>query len=101
MRIDSLHQAWAVRTERKQLAEALNSWFLRKGTEDISLAEQQRMSEFGKVRRKVRSPFISREQGIISTYDAYFKQASKTTATLLPHFLSTGAIGISSGCSRA
>ena len=79
VRIDSLHQAWAVRTERKQLAEALDSWFLRQDTEDISQAEQQRMSEFGKVRRKVRSPFISREQGIISTYDAYFKQASKTT----------------------
>lgn len=79
VRIDSLHQAWAVRTERKQLAEALDSWFARQGTEDISQAEQQRMSEFGKVRRKVRSPFISREQGIISTYDAYFKQASKTT----------------------
>ena len=79
VRIDSLHQAWAVRTERKQLAEALDSWFARQGTEDISQAEQQRMSEFGKVRRKVRSPFISREQGIISTYDDYFKQASKTT----------------------
>ena len=79
LRNDSLHQSWAVRTESKHLAEALNSWFLRQGTEDISQAERQRQSAFGQVRRKMRSPYISREQGIISTYDAYFKQASKTT----------------------
>lgn len=79
LRNDSLHQSWAVRTESKHLAEALNSWFLRQGTEDISQAERQRQSAFGQVRRKVRSPYISREQGIISTYDAYFKKASQTT----------------------
>lgn len=78
-RNDSLHTAWAVRGGATDLAEALDDWY----GDGVKLSAKERdqhaMPRLNAVRRKVNAPYISREKGIISTYDAYFKQAAQAT----------------------
>jgi len=76
---DSLHTAWAVRKESSLLAEYLDAWYSKGIDRETRREESVRMQRRRQVRRRVRAPYISKEKGIISVYDDYFKLASKTT----------------------
>lgn len=71
--------SWAVKTESKKLAEALEAWNTENPIVSVSRKEQQRYEERHQVRRTVHAPYVSREKGIISTFDNHFKQAASTT----------------------
>lgn len=73
------HTTWAVRSDARDLAEALDDWYGEGVEVSVEKRENRRYRERNEVRRKVRAPFISREKGIISTYDAYFKEAARYT----------------------
>lgn len=75
--VDSLHTSWAV-CDNEALAEALDLWYSTHTEQAIDKANRIRVPE-QRVRRKVQAPYISREKGIISTYDHLFKQAAQTT----------------------
>ena len=69
--------SWATLSTVSDLIEALNDWFgdgveLKAKKQEADWLHNRRV-----VRRKVRAPFISREKGIISTYDSYFKDAAR------------------------
>lgn len=70
---------WAVAANAADLAEALDEWF----GEGVELKAQRTEKDWLRhrtvVRRKVRAPFISREKGIISTYDNLFHEAARST----------------------
>lgn len=70
---------WAVLPQANDLAEALNDWY----GDGVAIKAQKTENTWMKnrtyVRRSVRSPFISREKDIISTYDHYFKAAARFT----------------------
>lgn len=71
--------AWAVANGYADLADALDDWYsesVRKKAETAQRIFTQRRTA---VRRSVRAPYISREKGIISTYDPYFKEAAGQT----------------------
>lgn len=68
--------SWMVNTDMQDLTEALNDWFADGVQVKVEKLEANRMKLRHEVRRKVRAPFISREKGIISTYDSYFKEAA-------------------------
>ena len=70
---------WAVMPEAKDLAEALNDWYGDGVAVKAQKVEKSWMKNHTYVRRSVRSPFISRSKGIISTYDNYFKAAARYT----------------------
>ncbi len=71
--------AWAVADGADDLARALNAWYSEGMEQRLKQQEHTRMQQRRQVRRQVRAPFISREKGIISTYDAQFKQAAQHT----------------------
>ena len=68
--------SWMVKTDMTDLAEALDEWFADGVEVKVEKLEQKRQKMRLEVRRKVRAPFISKEKGIISTYDQYFKEAA-------------------------
>lgn len=71
--------SWATLAKADDLIDALNDWF----GDGVELKAQKQEKTWLRnrtiVRRKVRAPFISREKGIISTYDEYFKTAARYT----------------------
>lgn len=71
--------AWAVDKQAADLAQALDEWFADGVELKVEKSEQTRLKQRRKVRRKVRAPFISKEKGIISTYDNLFKDAARAT----------------------
>ena len=71
--------SWAVLAENTQLAEALDAWYGVGVEVSAQRTEQTRLKQRRTIRRKVRAPYISREKGIISTYDDLFRQAAATT----------------------
>lgn len=71
--------SWAILPEAKDLAEALNNWYGDGVAVKAMKTERSWMKNHAYVRRSVRSPFISRSKGIISTYDNYFKAAARYT----------------------
>lgn len=71
--------SWAVRGESPALVEALNAWAAADPVVEVRKQETKREHDRRTVTRTVRSPYISREKGIISTYDHLFKQAAATT----------------------
>lgn len=73
------HTSWAVRQGADDLAEALDEWYAQDIEQNVAKQERSRLEHRHTVRRTVRSPFISREKGIISTYDNLFRQAAHTT----------------------
>ena len=73
----SSHTSWAVRKDASQLADALNEWYAKGVVLQVEYAEKQKMRTRRQVRRKVRAPYLSKKNGIISTYDAYFKSAAR------------------------
>lgn len=71
--------SWAVLPEAIDLAELLNDWYGDGVAIKAKETEKSWMKNHAYVRRSVRSPFISRNKGIISTYDNYFKAAARYT----------------------
>ncbi len=71
--------SWAVTTQAADLAEALDEWFGEGVELKAQRTEKDWLTHRTVVRRKVRSPFISREKGIISTYDNLFREAAQST----------------------
>lgn len=64
---------WAVAKNSTQLAEALNQWFKPSFLSQIKREEEFLLSTRS-IRRRVYSPMLNRAQGVISRYDAIFKQ---------------------------
>ena len=73
------HTSWAVNGKAKGLYDALAGWYDDKLWEEVSKAEEENSKLRRKVIRTPRAAYISKEKGIISVYDAHFKEASKTT----------------------
>lgn len=69
-------KSWAVLSNANDLAQTLNDWFGEGVEVKAQKVENTWLRNRTMVHRKVRAPFISREKGLISTYDAYFKQAA-------------------------
>ena len=64
---------WAVSMGNKSLADTLNGWYDAKILAAVE-SEMKRMNTSPYVTRHVYSPMQDSEHGIISSYDAYFKQ---------------------------
>jgi len=64
---------WAVASGNKTLADTLNGWYDAKILAEVE-TEMKRMNTSPYVTRHVYSPMQDSEHGIISSYDAYFKQ---------------------------
>lgn len=79
VRDDSLGRAWAIAAGHPALAQALDGWYATGVRVEVTRDEARRHQERRQVRRKVRAPYISKEQGIISTYDNHFRLASRAT----------------------
>lgn len=75
----SKHTSWALRTDQPALREALNNWFSPSLFQKAQKQEETTIARARQVRRHVHAPYISREKGILSTYDALFRQAAATT----------------------
>lgn len=71
--------SWAVRDNAPELTTALESWYAANPLVTVERHEQVRLRERRQVKRAVRAPYISREKGIISTYDEQFKRAAAET----------------------
>jgi extracellular solute-binding protein, family 3 len=71
--------SWAVASQNEDLAEALKHWYQKGLEEKVQKDERQRIEQRFIVHRHVRSPYLSREKGIISVYDDYFRDAARTT----------------------
>ncbi len=71
--------SWAVLASAADLCAALDDWY----GEGVEVAAERTQKEWMKqrttVRRQVRAPYISREKGIISTYDHLFRDAARHT----------------------
>ncbi len=76
---DSLATSWLVRKDAEALANALNEWFDAGVELSVTKQEANKLRNRQQVRRKMRAPYISKEKGIISTYDVHFKSAAKLT----------------------
>lgn len=68
--------SWVVKKDMADLAESLDDWFGDGVEVEVEKAENQRLKQRLQVRRHVHAPFISKEKGVISTYDTYFKEAA-------------------------
>ena len=64
---------WAVSSGNKTLADTLNGWYDAKILAEVD-NEMKKMNTSPYVSRHVYSPMQDSEHGIISSYDAYFKQ---------------------------
>lgn len=71
--------SWAVRSSSTALVEALNDWYTPDLEHNIEANEQQRVQKSRQVTRKAQAVYLSRAQGVISVYDALFKEASAVT----------------------
>lgn len=70
------HTSWAIRSDETDFGEELNSWYRQDLDIVVKKVETRKLDARKQVRRKVCAPFISREKGIISIYDGYFKKAA-------------------------
>lgn len=75
---DSLNTSWAVRSDMKALAAALDKWYTPETEKQISAEEHERELAPRQVTFTPRPAFLSRQQGIISTYDDLFKRGART-----------------------
>ena len=71
--------SWAVSSQAPDLAQALEDWFGEGVEVHIEKLEKVRETKRKEVRHSLRAPYISKEKGIISTFDAHFKTAAATT----------------------
>ncbi|MBR1386978.1 MAG: transglycosylase SLT domain-containing protein [Alloprevotella sp.] len=71
--------AWAVRPNNKDLKKELDTWYANLTKDTFSQIEKAATAiTRPRVTRKVRSPYLSREKGIISIYDQQFKKAAQS-----------------------
>lgn len=77
--VKSNKTSWAVSSSASDLSDALNDWYTDELLAAVTRQASSLNSQRSQVRRRVRAPFISREKGIISTYDYYFKEAAVVT----------------------
>lgn len=67
---------WSVRRESPRLSEALQNWYSPGLEKRLNELNNKRNTERYS-RKKVRSPYLSKEKGIISLYDSYFVKYSQ------------------------
>ena len=65
---------WQIRPSSPQLTSALSAWWQDDLRERTQLAEQQRLAPRNRIRRLSRPPMLSREKGIICSYDGLFQR---------------------------
>ena len=68
---------WQTRSTSPQLTAALKAWWQPDLREKTILAERQRHTTTNRVRRTARPPMLSREKGIISSYDGLFQSHAR------------------------
>ena len=73
-----LRPHWLVRSTSEQLAQAINTWWHDDYRQRFLAAEQARLKPAARVRRHVRPPMLSRQKGIISSYDQLFQRHAAT-----------------------
>lgn len=73
------HGHWAVRSECTELARALDDWYTPEKEEAVKASEEARIKHSREVVRKPKAVFLSRDHGVISEYDALFKEAAAVT----------------------
>lgn len=71
--------AWAVRENSPQLAQALNDWYEEGMIDEVKREETERMKRSRTVTRRAKAVYLSRDRGVISVYDNLFKDASSVT----------------------
>ncbi len=71
--------SWAVRSNAKDLALALDDWYEEGMEEKVKKEEVERVKQSRHVTRHAQSVFLSRERGVISIYDNLFKEAQSVT----------------------
>lgn len=70
---------WAVRSSAKELADALDAWYTPERENAVKANEEARIKHSREVVRKPKAVFLSRDHGVISEYDALFKEAAAVT----------------------
>ena len=70
------HTSWAVRSDAPLLRAALNRWAEKGFVVTIRKTEQEETRRQRQVKKKSQAPYLSREKGLISHYDSYFKTAA-------------------------
>ncbi|MBR1652985.1 MAG: transglycosylase SLT domain-containing protein [Alloprevotella sp.] len=75
---DSLRTSWAVRKDMKALAAALDKWYTPNLEQEIAAGERERETAPRQVTFTARPEYLSRPQGIISSYDDLFRSAART-----------------------
>jgi membrane-bound lytic murein transglycosylase F len=73
--VDSLHVQWAVKKGSKELADALNKWYVPSMRKEMRQEESFLLSARS-IRRHIYSPMLNRKGGVISHYDNYFMSYS-------------------------
>lgn len=70
---------WAVRSSSTELAAALDDWYTPEREQAVKANEEARIKHSREVVRKPKAVFLSRDHGVISEYDALFKEAAAVT----------------------
>lgn len=70
---------WAVRHAATHLAAALDEWYTTDREKTVKASEEARSRHSREVVRKPKALFLSRDHGVISEYDALFKEAAAVT----------------------
>lgn len=73
-----LRSGWFVRVASSQLAEAVNGWWKDDTRQQFLEASKRRQREGSGVKRKLRPPMLSRQKGIISSFDNLFVRYAPT-----------------------
>lgn len=71
--IDSLQTQWAVNIDNVELADQLDKWFRQDLIAQVKQEESVAFTSQG-ITRRVYSPMLDRQKGVISKYDAYFRR---------------------------
>lgn len=76
---DSVSQmSWAVNAEAEDVASMLDSWYSAGVRSAFENEVRDQVQNRTRVKRRVYAPYLSRGKGVISAYDALFKQAAVT-----------------------
>lgn len=70
---------WAVRKSSRNLARALDEWYSPEKEKALKANEENRIKRSREVVRKPKAVFLNRNHGVISEYDALFKEAAAVT----------------------
>lgn len=70
---------WAVRPTAPHLAAALDEWYTPEREKSVKANEEALVKHSREVVRKPKAVFLSRDHGVISEYDALFKEAAAVT----------------------